>query len=260
MFYSGGESDYVVEPAALAEELIQAFDGWETWQGVGEWTALVQDFLQEKVASVRKTLGRGEKELEHISTQPKKRVSEFMLDAVWWRRDPNGGKEGLALAVECEWAALRPGSQEDRGTEFVGTEVEYDFEKLVAVKSPLKLMIFVSAESRTESLELMQNTIVQRLERLLAHRSDHISGETYILVDAATKGRRKAWIWKAGRPEEPRFMSLADYKTSKSPEARRARLRNAQESAQRYLVPGRAIEDEMIAERREEARREGLDS
>lgn len=40
---------------------------------------------------------------------------------------------------------------------------------------------------------------------------------------------------------------------------RRARLRAAQVSAARYLKPGVRIEDELIAERREEARRELAD-
>ncbi len=40
---------------------------------------------------------------------------------------------------------------------------------------------------------------------------------------------------------------------------RRARLRAAQASAARYLKPGLKIEDELIAERREEARRELAD-
>ncbi len=40
---------------------------------------------------------------------------------------------------------------------------------------------------------------------------------------------------------------------------RRARLRAAQASAARYLTPGRRIEDELIAERRQEARREFAD-
>lgn len=40
---------------------------------------------------------------------------------------------------------------------------------------------------------------------------------------------------------------------------RRARLRAAQASAARYLKPGVRIEDELIAERREEARRELAD-
>ncbi len=40
---------------------------------------------------------------------------------------------------------------------------------------------------------------------------------------------------------------------------RRARLRVAQASAARYLKPGVRIEDELIAERREEARRDLAD-
>ena len=37
---------------------------------------------------------------------------------------------------------------------------------------------------------------------------------------------------------------------------RRARLRAAQDSVARYIEPGRRLEDELIAERREQARKE----
>jgi len=84
---------------------------------------------------------------------------EWLLDVVW-----HSVSGGIKLATESEWGKL--------------THVQDDFEKLMSIKSPLKLLLFKSGNTRLSTAE-----VVQTLESDLAHFKQNVRGETYLLVD-----------------------------------------------------------------------------
>jgi hypothetical protein len=69
-------------------------------------------------------------------------MSEFMLDLVWWQEESIEGKkrQRCALAVESEWRDVLHVPRAEKYAE----DVASDFEKLLSIKSPLKLMVFSS--------------------------------------------------------------------------------------------------------------------
>ena len=84
---------------------------------------------------------------------------EWLLDIVW-----HSVSDGTMLAVESEWGKLE--------------HVQDDFEKLMSIKSPLKLMLFKSGNTGYSTSE-----VVQTLERDLMPFKQNVKGETYLLVD-----------------------------------------------------------------------------
>ena len=93
---------------------------------------------------------------------------EWLLDIVWF-----SVSGGMKLAVESEWGAL--------------AQVLDDFEKLMCAKSPLKLMLFKSANTG-----LSTEKLVQKLEGYLAHFKQNVQGERYLLVDF-TEGEHRCY-------------------------------------------------------------------
>jgi hypothetical protein len=74
----------------------------------------------------------------------------------------------IVLAVESEII----------DTKYRGQEIEKDFEKLLAVKSPFKLMVFSS-----ERYGFTNEKAVAMFERSLAGYGHHLLGETYLFID-----------------------------------------------------------------------------
>src|SRR6185437_16236482 len=72
-------------------------------------------------------------------------------------------KKGVELAVESEWNTA-PG------------EVVYDFEKLMAIKAPLKLMLYrVTKGSKAE--------VQKQIEKYLTEFRQHVADENYVLCE-----------------------------------------------------------------------------
>lgn len=256
--------DFVITPEELVDDLLRKFDEWDKLPKDKLWTNEIKKYLAVRATEIGASLddeGSAVKpRLEQISTFPERQVSEFLLDAVWWRRGLKNDRERIALAAEFEWAGVNPKAPATRDSEFVGNRVEYDFQKLVVVKSPLKLMVFTSAACGDESLEAVQGAVMNRLNAVLKRNADYIPGEIYLVIDTAVKGFRKSWIARmCADRNTPSLISFDEYRLSKSPEARAERIRLAQESAAKYAHPGVSWSEELIAERREEARLEGLD-
>lgn len=181
-------NDYVQEPAGLLHQLVRHLDEFEDANPdakSGAWTLAVQSAL--------KRLGeQSERGIEHLCTRTAEGpgTGEFLLDGVWWQRVTPNTVEHLALAVECEFA----GWARNRGD--VAREVVKDFEKLLVVKSPLKLMIFCSWYSPTDKdLAPMRDGIWKSLKQCITQYSHHIEGEKYLFLDTAKLGERKAWIF-----------------------------------------------------------------
>jgi hypothetical protein len=97
-----------------------------------------------------------------------KRLKEWVLDVVWWSPKRTGG---VQLAVESEFGN--------------GVEILDDFEKLMCIKSPMKLMVFSSSKGKVTPDEM-----IAKIEEYLVDFDQHVSGETYVLADFAECGHR----------------------------------------------------------------------
>jgi hypothetical protein len=95
------------------------------------------------------------------------------------------------LAVESEW---------NRGV----WEVMHDFEKLLSVKSPLKLMIYHRGRD-TEELK-------EKIKRCLSGFSQHVTGERYIFCEFQKGWKCLCYVFTAkasrGRVKEVTFRTL----------------------------------------------------
>jgi len=158
---------YEIEPYDLVLKLVSAINAANIdWNNSTLWTRKVK-------AALRDILQRGPTEV--IFSEPERDVSEFMLDIIAWSRDDG---EGIVLAVESEW-------------DYKPAEVRKDFEKLLVIKSALKLMIFASTRGRIP----WQRRIFEELRASLLLYKHHIKGERYIFVDFAPLPDRMAfWI------------------------------------------------------------------
>ena len=178
-----------MEPADLLRSLSGRLDKFEAANPeakTGAWTLAVQSALEEMSEKTQEGI-------EHFCTRTEKKTGtgEFLLDAVWWRRAIPGAVEHVALAVESEFA----GWAKNRGD--VATEVAKDFEKLLVVKSPLKLMIFCSWYGKGDTdLSPMRKTIWSDLKKHIAQYNHHVEGEKYLFLDTGVMGDRKAWIFE----------------------------------------------------------------
>lgn len=95
---------------------------------------------------------------------------EWLLDVVWWELG-----RGTVLAAECQWG--------DAG------DILRGFEKLMATKAPLKLMVCRSSRAGAEKQDILFRTdteaILQALGTSLIDFTQHVAGETYVLMEHA---------------------------------------------------------------------------
>ncbi len=93
---------------------------------------------------------------------------EWILDLAWWQPGL-----GTVLACECEWGKAG--------------DVLHKFEKLLAIKAPLKLMIVCSRHAGAERQDILFRTdteaILKVLGTALIDFSQHVAGETYVLLE-----------------------------------------------------------------------------
>ncbi len=81
-----------------------------------------------------------------------------------------------------------------------GNFIEQDFEKLLAVKSPFKLMIF-SSEKDDGTDRWTNSKIIEKLQNNLENYGHHLQGETYIFIDynerSGINGSFIAHLWQS---------------------------------------------------------------
>jgi len=125
------------------------------------------------------------------------RKGEYLVDFGWAE---NRGGHRVLLACECEWGSTRYGTR--------WWPVEHDFEKLLAVKAPFKLLIFssnfkLSSPDGAPDADFSIEYAKQRLEASLHGYGHNIPGETYILLDfprgyaEGSNGIYRAFTWIA---------------------------------------------------------------
>ncbi|MFZ0521620.1 MAG: hypothetical protein WAL95_11390 [Candidatus Acidiferrales bacterium] len=117
----------------------------------------------------------------------------YLLDLIWYSQSSHE----IALGLEMEW-----------GTETSTELVSYDFEKLLHIKAPLKVMIF-----QTRNHDVQSAPIRRKLEtEYMAKFSKHMSKEQYLLVEF-TAPWNKAYCYELiiesdGRLNSPIFKEI----------------------------------------------------
>lgn len=91
----------------------------------------------------------------------KKPRGQWLIDLIWW--DDHPGRKSVMLAVECEW---------NTGV----NDVLYDFEKLLGIKSPLKVMIY---RIRPKTADKVREGIKEYLREF----RQHVNGERYLFCE-----------------------------------------------------------------------------
>jgi hypothetical protein len=135
---------------------------------------------------------------EDCESAPSESSKEYLVDFSWME---TGDGKRVLLACESEWASDRYGQHTLWGL------VEEDFEKLLGVKAPFKVLIFSSTHQsrRTGSdpkLDFSIEYAREQLKRSLENYWHHLAGETYIFIDFPATGntngngeyRAFAWI------------------------------------------------------------------
>jgi hypothetical protein len=114
-----------------------------------EWTSAVKHVLSE----------RGEQSGYHVHCSGRATSHELMLDVLWCFG--SSACAGIALACESEWN--------------YADEVSRDFQKLLVVKAPLKLLIYSGREP-------MGGQIRARVKQDMELYPHHAAGEEYVFV------------------------------------------------------------------------------
>jgi hypothetical protein len=129
---------------------------------------------------------------------PDSSKGEYLVDFVWGEK--NLGQRVL-LAGESEWATDR------YGKETRWSLVEEDFEKLLSVKAPFKVLVFSSDLNIAESLGALDGDFSigfakTRLKASLKGYGHHLAGEVYVFIDfpatgdPAGPGLFRSFIWQ----------------------------------------------------------------
>jgi hypothetical protein len=175
----------------------------EFFRSLQDTLAVVEDSnksLKPWTAGVKEALRRmGKKRNLCVYPSPERWYeSEYLLDLIWLDERKSSPRRGVVeLAAEIEWGRV--------------DDVRYDFEKLILVKAPLKLMV-CDPWSGNDAEELLPT-----LSRSLEFYADHRRGETYLVADLEWNGAKRqlalrSYVWEPtadGRPEGPEFVKLA---------------------------------------------------
>jgi hypothetical protein len=119
-----------------------------------QWTISVRDVLH-------KLGNEAGCKVESRRTKNNPDCHEWLYDVVWLRQPPHTAME---LAAESEWGD--PGSVQD------------DFQKLLCIKAPVKLLLFAYKKGSSNSI-----AVWDRIRNYLNDYPHHLSGETYIFME-----------------------------------------------------------------------------
>jgi hypothetical protein len=128
-------------------------------------------------------------------SDPLTRKGEYLADYTW-AEEAGGGR--VLLACESEWGTGRYGRTH-------WPPVEHDFEKLLAIKAPFKVLIFSSCREPTESrpeTDFSHEYAREKLKASLEGYQHHLQGEVYIFIDLPQTrrpgdGKFQSFIWLA---------------------------------------------------------------
>lgn len=93
---------------------------------------------------------------------------DWLLDVVWW--EPG---RGVVLAANCQWGNAG--------------KIAHDFQRLLAVKAPMKFMVFGSRQAGGERQDIALRTDIDAILRALGIHlidfSQHVEGELFVLLE-----------------------------------------------------------------------------
>ena len=145
-----------------------------------------------RTQAVKTVLRREGKKLKfHIfpdnDKRRKKPRGQWLFDLIWW--DDRKGRKGVELAVESEWNANK-------------NEILHDFEKLLSIKSPLKLMIY---RVRGNNKDQIRNEI----RKYFLGFCQHVHGENYILCEFQPGWSCNCYLYRVKREK---YSKVSDVK------------------------------------------------
>lgn len=146
------------------------------------WTKAVMDVLREL----------GKKKGHYVTPDPSVDQREYMLDLLWFA---DSETNDILLAVESEWGGKR--------------NVWEDFDKLMHIKAPLKVMILSTNRHGEQS-----QAVVKGIQELYMQKfSQHVKGEEYLLIEFVHPHKRVHChhyeVPKDGKIENVRFEPLS---------------------------------------------------
>jgi hypothetical protein len=131
-----------------------------------------------------------------LPSDPLRSKGEYLVDYTW--SEEKNGKRVL-LAGESEWGSGRYGR-------IHWTPVEDDFEKILAIKAPFKVLIFSSIckpYGTMQETDFSFDYAKDRIKPSLENYGHHIPGEVYIFIDfpqtgiPGGNGIFRSFIWSA---------------------------------------------------------------
>jgi hypothetical protein len=163
-----------IDPATLAGEIVSVLRRKKSYDA-RRWNKTVRDAVR----------GLGDRKRYLVHADPEEKLGEWLLDLVWFTRE-----EGtIHLAVEVELQRK--------------SDVLSDFQKLLCVKAPLKVMVCRDRDGK--------GLLVRRIEEYMKEFDQHVKGEHYLLVEMAPSPPDCAYLYKVrkdGRQTSVRFSPL----------------------------------------------------
>lgn len=139
-----------IQPQALAERLTAGTIS--RVRSGKKWTAAVKEVLLE--------LGKERK--RYVAPDVSINQRGYMCDLLWFA---DSNSNDILLAVESEWGGAR--------------NVWEDFDKLMHIKAPLKVMILSTSRHGDQSEAILKGICELYMQKF----SQHVEGEEYLLIE-----------------------------------------------------------------------------
>jgi hypothetical protein len=165
-FYMGVSPELPIDPLVVANELISFIRN------------LPDDGRVIRTAGVKTVLEKLANRKDYF-VYPSGDGSAWMLDLIWFLK----ASTAIHLAVESEW-----GNEE---------QVLFDFQKLLCVKSPLKIMVYFAKRS-----------FVHKFEAYLQEFDQHLEGENYLLIEFAPDPPDHAYLYRVTNVKNGRLRAV----------------------------------------------------
>jgi hypothetical protein len=141
------------------------------------------------------------------------RKGEYLVDYTWTEKD--NGKRVL-MACESEWGSGRYGK-------IYWPLVEHDFEKLLAIKAPFKVLIFSSIcepQGSMQENDFSFDYAKDKIKESLTNYGHHLPGEVYIFIDFPQTrkpgpGKYQSFIWIAEEYGKAKAVVIKEVKEDK---------------------------------------------
>jgi len=169
-----------IEPEELVESLVRGVINRVNQNE--HWTPAVKRTLVEMACT------RG----FYAAPDPKENQPENLLDFLWFK---NSKSNNIVLAVESELNSKR--------------NVWDDFEKLMHIKAPLKLMVWKTKNHEKQAPEVLDGLRTSCLENF----NQHVKGESYVLLEFSGSKAAYWYLYEVpndGEVVNPEFRAMGE--------------------------------------------------